>query len=102
MCVSLVAGHRTYVGYFYLECTINNAILRTFVNLLHQTRRVRHHRRHKWAWLRSETPVMHVQISRATSDVSVTSTESAASVNNHIQSRGNGIFKQSYYTTSDL
>ena len=27
-------GNRTYVGYFYLEYTTNNAVLRTFLNLL--------------------------------------------------------------------
>ena len=30
----LPSGHRTYVGYMYLEYTRNNAVLRTFVQLL--------------------------------------------------------------------
>lgn len=30
-------GHRTYVGYVYLEYTYNNAVLRTFVELLRET-----------------------------------------------------------------
>ena len=33
-------GHRTYVGYLYFEYSMNNAVLRTFVNLLALTRSV--------------------------------------------------------------
>ena len=38
-CNSTCSGHRTYVGYMYLEYTYNNAILRAFLHVLSSLQR---------------------------------------------------------------
>lgn len=54
-------GHRTYVGYLYLEYSTNNAVLVTFVNLLIQSLHANRQREYQRVELATPTRVCSVQ-----------------------------------------